>query len=417
MISCGFDFGTSNSAIGITVRGDPMLVPVERDETLLPTALFFGSDNTRHTLFGSEAIDAYIHGDEGRLMRALKSILPTSLIDQTTSFGRRRISLREVIAVFVREMKARAEAFAGSEIDSVVHGRPVHFADGDPAADARAQSILEDIARSAGFKHIAFAFEPIAAAVHYELTINHEELILVADIGGGTSDFSVVRIGPERQERLNRADDILANAGVRIGGTDFDAALSLEVAMPLLGLGSRTVAKGLTMPKAIYYDLATWAMINFVYTYKTERNVRELLGDAEEPEKLARLLKTIRKRLGHRIALAVEDTKVGLSAAQAAAVDLNFLESGLAALAARTNFEAAIAERTARLTVAARACIADAGLAPTDIKTIFFTGGSSLVPAVRTAILAAAPHATPATRSDLLSVALGLTRAAGTLFD
>ncbi|MFZ1990287.1 MAG: Hsp70 family protein [Alphaproteobacteria bacterium] len=412
MISCGFDFGTSNSAIGVARDGIPTLAPLERGATLMPTALFFDSDNTRHTLFGSDAIDAYIHGDEGRLMRALKSALPSSLIDQTTAFGRRRVTLREVVAIFVREMKRRAEKFAGREIDGVVHGRPVTFADGDVAADVRAQAILEDIARSAGFKEISFAFEPIAAAIHYESTIDREELILVADIGGGTSDFSVVRIGPQRHNRIDRQDDILANAGARIGGTDFDTALSLGVAMPLLGMGSRTLTKGLEMPKAIYHELATWATINFAYTYRNQRDIAELLADAAEPAKVARLLKTLRKRLGHRIAFAVEEAKLGLSADQAAAVDLNFLEAGLATLATRAGFESAISERTERLTRGAAQCIRDAGVASSDIKTIFFTGGSSLVPAVRVAIIKAAPEALPATRSDLLSVALGLTRMA-----
>ena len=412
MIACGFDFGTSNSAIGVLRDGAPALAPLERGGTLMPTALFFDSDNTRRTLFGSDAIDAYFHGDEGRLMRALKSILPSPLIEQTTSFGRRRISLREVIAIFVREMKRRAEEFAGAEIASVVHGRPVTFADGDVEADARAQSILEDIARSAGFKHIRFAYEPMAAALHYESTINGEELILVADIGGGTSDFSVVRIGPERRHKADRKDDILANAGARLGGTDFDASLSLEVAMPLLGMGSHTVTKHLEMPKAIYFELATWATINFAYTYRNERDIAELRADAAEPEKLARLLKTIRKRLGHRIAFAVEEAKVGLSSEQAAPVDLNFLETGLAALATRGGFESAINDRLRRLTRGAAQCIADAGIRAADIKTIFFTGGSSLVPAVRAAVMKAAPEARGATRSDLLSVALGLTRMA-----
>lgn len=412
MIACGFDFGTSNSAIGVLRNGLPALAPLERGGTLMPTALFFDSDNTRRTLFGSDAIDAYIHGDEGRLMRALKSILPSPLIEQTTSFGRRRISLREVIAIFVREMKRRAEEFAGAEIVSVVHGRPVTFSDGDAEADARAESILEDIAHSAGFKHIRFAYEPIAAAVHYESTINGEELILVADIGGGTSDFSVVRIGPERQHKADRKDDILANAGARIGGTDFDASLSLDVAMPLLGMGSHTITKRLEMPKAIFFELATWATINFAYTYRNERDIAELHADAGEPEKLARLLKTIRKRLGHRIAFAVEEAKLGLSAKQEAAVDLNFLEAGLAAPAMREGFESAIDDRLRRLTRSAAQCIADAGVAAGDIKTIFFTGGSSLVPAVRAAVMKAAPQAKATTRSDLLSVALGLTRMA-----
>ena len=118
-----------------------------------------------------------------------------------------------------------------------MHGRPVRFVDGDDAADARAERVLEDIARRAGFRDIRFVYEPIAAAYHYEETATREELVLVADIGGGTSDFTVIRIGPERRGRPERADDVLANRGTRIGGTDFDTLLSLDAVMPLAGPG------------------------------------------------------------------------------------------------------------------------------------------------------------------------------------
>ena len=412
MTACGLDFGTSNSAIGVVHAGEPVLARIEGDRTLLPSALFFDSDSERRILYGDTAIKAYVGGEHGRLMRALKSTLGSPLIDQPTSLGRRRILVREIIAFFIRELKKRAEAFLGAEIDTVVHGRPVHFVEGDAAADARAQGALEDIARLAGFKTVVFEYEPIAAAMHYEETVSHEELILVADIGGGTSDFAVIRIGPDRRNDPDRRSDILASGGVRIGGTDFDSALSLEAAMPLLGYGSRTIKKSLTMPRAIYHDLADWATINFLYTYRTERDVRELLADAHEPEKLARLLKTIHKRLGHRIALAVEEAKLFLSEAEQAHITLHFLEDHLAGAVTRQTFETAIGDRTSRLTRLAAECIKSAGLRPGNIDTLFFTGGSSLVPAVRTAILNATPVARPATRSDFLSVAHGLTRLA-----
>jgi len=297
-----------------------------------------------------------------------------------------------------------------------VHGRPVHFVDGDAAADARAQSVLEQIASRVGFRDVVFLYEPLAAAYHYEESATREEIVLVADIGGGTSDFSVIRIGPERRTRLDRRDDILANAGVRIGGTDFDTLLSLDAVMPLLGLGTQLTEKDLPMPKAIYFELATWALINFAYTYRSERDVRELLGQSCEPEKVSRLLGTIHRRLGHRIAFAVEDAKIALSDIERALLPLSFIEQGLAAEATQRGFDAAIAEKSTRLTQVAQDCIRRAGLRSEEIDTIFFTGGSSRVPAVRQAIGAAAPQAKATTGSDLLSVAYGLTREAARLF-
>jgi hypothetical chaperone protein len=205
---------------------------------------------------------------------------------------------------------------------------------------------------------------------------------------------------------------VLANAGVRLGGTDFDTALSLAAAMPLLGLGTQLVEKGLPMPSAPYHELATWATINFAYTYKNERAIAELVTLAAEPDKVERLLAVVQRRLGHRIALAVEEAKIVLSAEARAVLPLAFLESGVAAMATRYAFDRAIEARMDRLHRTASACIAAAGLKPEEIDTIFLTGGSSRVPSVRAAVGRAAPSARHAGASDLLSVALGLTQMA-----
>ncbi len=413
MIACGLDFGTSNSAIGVARDKMAALAPIEAGNTLMPSAVFFDYETKGRMLFGNEAISAYVGQTEGRLMRALKSILGSPLIDEETSLGGRKVPLTEVIEIFVRHLKHKAEAFAGQEITSVVHGRPVRFVDGDDRADARAQEVLEVIARRAGFRDVTFVYEPIAAAHQYEQTVQNEELVLIADIGGGTSDFSVVRVGPQHRERVDRSGDVLANAGVRVGGTDFDTALSLAAVMPLLGLGTQLIEKNLPMPNALYHELATWPTINFAYTYKNERAIAELLPLACEPWKVERLLKIVHQRLGHRLAFAVEDAKIVLSAEERAAVPLAFLEADLAITATRRDFDVAIEARMDRLHRTAGDCIAAAGVTPAAIDTIFLTGGSSRVPAVRAAIGRAAPSTRLAGGSDLLSVALGLTQMAG----
>jgi hypothetical chaperone protein len=182
--------------------------------------------------------------------------------------------------------------------------------------------------------------------------------------------------------------------------------------MPLLGLGTRLVEKNLPMPNSLYFELSTWSTINFAYTFQNERMLIELIAGSREPERVARLLKVVRQRLGHRIAFAVEDGKIALSEAVTAALPLGFIDQDLAAEATRSGFDGAIASRTERLHRTAAQCIRDAGLAPHAIQTIFFTGGSSRVPAVREAIARAAPNARIAAGSDFLSVALGLTREA-----
>lgn len=415
MIACGLDFGTSNSAIGVVRDETATLAPVEATSTLMPSAVFFDYETKGRVMFGNEAIAAYVGQTEGRLMRALKSLLGSPLIEEETSLGGRKVPLTDVVELFVRHLKLKAEAFAGQEITSVVHGRPVRFVDDDAKADARAQAVLESIARRAGFRNVAFVYEPIAAAYHYEQTVQSEELALIADIGGGTSDFSIIRVGPRLRGRADRSRDVLATAGVHVGGTDLDTALNLTAVMPLLGLGTQLTQKNLPVPSALYHELAAWPTINFAYTYKNERMVAELVSLACEPEKVGRLLNVVRQRLGHRLAFAVEDAKIALSTDERTAVALAFVEAGLAATATRVDFDRAIDVGIERLHKAAQDCIAAAGLEPAAIDTIFLTGGSSRVPAVRAAIGRVAPSARLAGDSDLLSVALGLTQMAGTI--
>src|SRR6185437_6559484 len=285
----------------------------EGGDTLIPSAVFFDYENKGNVLFGAAAIDTYIGQHDGRLMRALKSILGSPLIDEKTALGSKMVALTEVVELFVRHLKERAQIFAGEELTAVVHGRPVRFVDDDDEADAKAQRVLGAIANRVGFRDVAFVYEPIAAAYHYEQSATGEEIVLIADIGGGTSDFTVIRIGPERARKPDRTSDILANDGVRVGGTDFDSLLSLDAVMPLLGLGTRLVEKNLPMPNSLYLELSTWSTINFAYTFQNERMLIDLIAGSREPERVARLLKVVRQRLGHRIAFAVEDGKIALS--------------------------------------------------------------------------------------------------------
>src|ERR1700744_533799 len=234
MSICGLDFGTSNTTLG-TLDGDlPVLAELEPGHTTIPSAIFYEVDGA--ILIGRKAIEAYVDGAPGRLMRSLKSVLGTSLIEETTRLGRQRVRFRDVIAYYLGAVKRRAEQATGRELRHVVHGRPVHFVDNAPDADRKAEQTLHDIARAIGFDQVTFQYEPIAAALDYARQIATEEVALIADIGGGTSDFSIVRLGPERHGKPDRPADILANEGVRIGGTDFDRQLSLGMVMPLFGV-------------------------------------------------------------------------------------------------------------------------------------------------------------------------------------
>jgi hypothetical chaperone protein len=224
--ACGVDFGTSNSTVGWVRPGPAVLLPLEDGKPTLPSVVFFNADEDQ-VRYGRAALADYLEGYDGRLMRSLKSLLGTSLMEGQTEVAGRALPFKQLLGHFIGEVKRRAEAQAGREFSSVVLGRPVYFVDDDPAADRLAEDTLAEIARSVGFREIGFQYEPIAAAFDYESRIEREELVLIADIGGGTSDFSLVRLGPQRAPASERRDDILATGGVHIGGTDFDKYLSL----------------------------------------------------------------------------------------------------------------------------------------------------------------------------------------------
>ena len=310
-LACGIDFGTSNSTVGLADATGARLIALEGDQPTLPTAVFLDTE-TAAASFGRAAIAAYTGGEDGRLMRGLKSTLGSALIRETTRLGPRQISFREVLARFMAHLRARLDAETGTPLTSVVLGRPVHFVDDDPAGDAAAQQVLEEIARDLGFRDIAFQYEPIAAALHYESSVTAEELVLVADIGGGTSDFSILRVSPTRARRPDRAEDILGNHGIRVGGTDLDRLLSLAEVMPHLGFGSSVRQGKSLMPRHYYIDLATWVRINMVYTTRTLTDLRQILREADAPDRIARLIRVIETRRGHALAMRVEEAKIAL---------------------------------------------------------------------------------------------------------
>jgi hypothetical chaperone protein len=389
--ACGVDFGTSNSTVGFHRPGQPALLALEDGKPTLPSVVFFNAEDNAVS-FGRAALADYLSGYEGRLMRSLKSLLGTSLIDSQTEVHGRALSFRELLGQFLRELKSRAEQAAGRDFTQAVFGRPVHFIDDDAKADQLAEDTLREIGHSVGFRDIAFQYEPIAAAFDYESGLSREELVLIVDIGGGTSDFSLVRLSPQRASSSDRRDDILATAGVHVGGTDFDKYLNLSSAMPLLGLGTR-MNSGNEVPSSYYFNLATWHTINFAYTQKVWRELQDVYRDASERDKLARLLKLIEQRDGHWLALKMEEGKIALSGAERASLHLDRLASDLHLVVQRAGFDASIAHLVDSVGNTLGGLLRDAGIDADRIDTVFFTGGSSGVQLLRQNISALLPNA------------------------
>lgn len=408
---CGLDFGTSNSTVAVRSPDGMSLAPLEDGSLTLPSSIFFRFVDGA-PVFGRAAIEAYVEGVEGRLMRSLKSVLGTALMDETTRIKTRAYTFKEIIGLIVARLKQAADASTGAEVTQVVLGRPVHFVDDDLAADRRAQDALEEIARAQGFREIAFQYEPIAAALAYEQNVRREQYALIADIGGGTSDFSIVRVSPEGRSRSDRAGDVLANKGVHIGGTDIDRLFSMKAVMPFLGLGSEMRLpfgdKVLPVANAFFVDLATWHRINLLYTPKVSRELKEMERHSLSPEKIARLAETIESRRGHSVALAVEDAKIALSSADEAMIDLSEIERGLTVAASTATLHGAIADQLGSLSRTLKETLQSSGLSGERIDAVFLTGGSTAIPAVRSAVTALTPRAAIVEGDKFGAVGLGL---------
>lgn len=397
---CGLDFGTSNSTVGFHDGQQVRLLNLEDGKATLPSVIFFNAD-LDEVAYGRAALTAYLDGYEGRLMRSMKSLLGTSLIDGQTEVQGRRLAYKQLLTQYITELKKRAELASQTSFDQAVFGRPVFFIDENPAADQKAEQTLREIAQDAGFKDIAFQYEPIAAALDYESRMTQEELVLVVDIGGGTADFSVIRLSPKRRQQIDRHADILSNTGVHIGGTDFDKYLSLQHLMPLLGMGGR-LSNGIEMPSANYFNLATWHTINLVYSQKVVREIQDICRDISDPLLRYRcecFLHLINQRDGHWLALKAEEAKISLSDVETVQIPLERLRSKSTDEAQqflhmdRAQLDAAIAPLFVQLNQTIANAIANAGVKNAQIDTVFFTGGASGIRGLRQELKELLPNA------------------------
>tara|TARA_R110002049_G_scaffold307712_2_gene509055 strand:- start:28189 stop:29439 length:1251 start_codon:yes stop_codon:yes gene_type:complete len=408
----GIDFGTSNTAAGYLHDGMPCLIEMAPGQTTLPTTFFFDFDS-RKTLIGDPANQALLDGVEGRFMRALKRVLGTSLMHEKRQILNERVTFVDIIARFLREIKRRAEAETGLQFDHALSGRPVVFHGSDDPREQQAEDDLRACYLAAGFGDVTFMAEPEAAAIASGALDHAGETGLIVDVGGGTSDFSVFRAGAE-------GVDILANHGVRIGGTDFDRAISFEQVMPLLGKGvelRNVMGPGtLPAPNALFDDLATWEKIPFLYTAQNRRDVAEMGRMAVEPEKFARLSAVLQDELGHELAFAVERGKIDANAGRAQSrIEMDVINAGLFATLPPDDLARILAPFATTLQKGARDTLQRAGIAADQIDHVIYVGGSSLMSVVSSAMKSEFPNARHSFSEVFTAVTHGLASATARL--
>jgi hypothetical chaperone protein len=412
-VGLGVDFGTSNTSAGYLADDRPRLVEFAPGRTTIPTTFFFDYD-TREMLIGDPAIQALLDGVEGRFMRALKRVLGTSLMHERRQILNERVTFVEIIARFLEQVKARAEAEAGVIFDRVLSGRPVVFhGTGDPR-EAAAEADLRACYLAAGFQEVDFMPEPQAAAIASGALEQPGSIGLIVDVGGGTSDFSLFRSGRE-------GVTILANHGVRIGGTDFDRSISIDRVMPHLGKGTelrKIMGPGSTpTPNAIFNDLATWEMISFLYTPQNRRLAAEMVRLAHQPEKLSRLAKVLEDELGHDVSFAVERGKIAANGrADRASILLDQIEPGLAVPLSAEALGASLVHYADALAEGARETLRIAGMDVCGVQKVVYVGGSSLMSMVSQTMKEQFPQADHSFSDVFTAVADGLAIAAGSNF-
>jgi hypothetical chaperone protein len=391
----GIDFGTTNSSIALAhnsgqvqlARFSDIGAPTASYRSLLYLEQQKEEGVTRlKSRSGPAGIEHYLSADgNGRLMQSLKSFLSSRSLVTTEVFGRRQ-ALVSLIARILQDLRQEAETQFGVKINAAVVGRPVQFVSAESEDDNQyAEKRLREAFREAGFKSIEFELEPVAAARYYESTLDHDELILIGDFGGGTSDFSLIRVGPTIRHRGRTAADLLGNAGIGLAGDAFDARIVRHLVAPALGAGSqmRSLDKLLTVPGWVYTKLERWHYLSFLKARDTMEMLRGVAGHALEPEKIKALIHLIKEDLGFRLHRAVQAVKSDLSHNGTATFKFADGYVEIEAELKRTVFEDWIAEELDQIQTCVDSLLNSSGVRPGDVDAVFLTGGSSFVPAVR----------------------------------
>lgn len=439
--AAGLDFGTSNSAISIVKNGQVELVEIQNEQTM-PTTVFIDLEGRQagKLSFGNRALDkAYgkhvtesgdvIQGDRslGKLIRGLKSLLGTSTIElqlrlrDDTGYNH-CFMFTEFIEKILTELKTAAEAKAGGSIDNVVMGRPVRFVDFNDEQDKQAEDQLVNTAKKVGFKEVQILFEPIAAALSYEAGIDKEKLAVVLDVGGGTTDVSLIRLSPKRHHHADREADILANAGVHIGGMDFDARIALEKVAP--ALGDDITFNHDFIPRDFYHNMATWPLLSRLYnrrTLKTLERFADKLKDGDDITQVERFLHVVEMEEAHILLGAIEEAKISLNKLESVQFDFSdcFPQSLHPDITmTKTEMDDSIlADKFNSITKTILTALKDAQISASDVDTVFLTGGPSAMPAIKQIASSTLVNAQLISGNRLSAVGQGLGIAARNVFE
>jgi len=412
----GIDFGTSNTVAVLNFDGD--VVPVEidttgEDLTIMPTLMFYNKYG--RASYGNSAVENMLSAGGGRFLQGIKRVLPIKSFEGT-KIGGQFVPLEQIIAGFLFQVREKASRLLGEPIDNVLMGRPAVFNE-DPALDSLAQSRLASAAMQAGFRNVAFQLEPIAAARSFEKSLREDVLCLVGDFGGGTSDFTVMRLSPRRDASFDRSQDVFGSAGVRLGGHDFDSLLIRRLVLPYFGYGSsyRVEGRSVPLPSVLHMGVSQWHNLARMNTPENLMLIDKWIRTAEDSEGLLWLREFISEDYGFLLFQQIEAVKKALSSRDVAAFDFGVGSISIEDQVRRSDFERDLAPAMKAMESAIDKLLAKLQLKTTDIDVVFLTGGSSRIPMVQNIFRTRFGNKIASGR-ELVSVGEGLGVEAGEVF-
>lgn len=407
----GIDFGTTNSALAIFDEDTKEI----HSTIIIPSLIYFfqqaNPGNAKNYVVGEEAITAYLNDNmKGRFIKSVKQVLSRSSFTETRIHNK-RYNAADLVALILQELKERADQLTGQDCRKAVIGRPVFFDDDDTQKDTLAQTRLSKAAALAGFDDVRYQFEPIGAAFAYEKTLLKKEHVLVADLGGGTTDFTYLILDPAKVGSKNRKNDMMASGGIYIGGDSLDSAFMWEKGTPYFGKHTQyeaTPGKILTVPKSLFANICSWEQMNFFNGPRIKKDIEDYYYFSGQDRKFKNLITLIDHNLGYSVFQSIEKTKITLSNADTSTFSYHNMDIDIEEQIPLPVYEQIIAKDVNRIAAYLDDFMAQNNIAPQNIDSLFLTGGTSMVSSIQALFKTKFPHVNVNSGDNFKSVAKGL---------
>jgi hypothetical chaperone protein len=407
----GIDFGTTNSALAIYNEETGEI----QHTIIIPSLIYFfehrNADGSPNLVVGEEAISAYLsEGMKGRFIKSVKQILSRSSFIETR-IQNTRYNASQLVAIIIRALKERADRLIGEDCRKAVIGRPVFFDDHNVQKDTLAQTRLSKAAELAGFTEVRFQFEPIGAAFAYERGLTKAEHVLVADLGGGTTDFTYLILDPEKVGSKDRKNDMMATGGIYIGGDSLDAAFMWERGTPYFGKYTEyeaTPGKRLTVPKSLFANICSWEQMNFFNGPRIKKDIEDYYYFSGKDRKFKNLITLIDNNLGYSVFRSIEQTKIELSAAESSRFSYHEMEIDIDEEISLALYDEIISKNVNQIAAYLDHFMEQHNIDSTRIDSLFLTGGTSMVGSIQQLFKQRFPQVNLNSGDNFKSVATGL---------